>query len=82
MLFAWGCRVLEPWKEPDPKGAVFGFGRKLVEERVFVAVAKTFAVFVVRKIPEGTGQEDEEEQGGFGLRPAMATKPLPFAVRI
>lgn len=78
-------RHLAPRGEPDPGGYVFGFGRrvcpgrKLVEDALFLTVAKTLAVFDVSPAVDGEGREVEYE---VGVTPGTIASPLPFRVKI
>lgn len=71
--------------EPDPAGYVFGFGRrvcpgrKLVEDALFLTVAKTLAVFDVSRARDSQGREVEYR---VGVTPGTIASPLPFRVAI
>lgn len=78
-------RYLAPFREPDPAGFVFGFGRRicpgrrLADSTLFLAVSKVLATFDISKARDAEGREVEPE---IGVGPGAVAGPLPFSVAV
>ncbi|OAQ97666.1 hypothetical protein LLEC1_06257, partial [Akanthomyces lecanii] len=78
-------RYREPRSEPDPRGVVFGFGRRVCPGRyfadasLFISVARLLAAFTIANDVDEQGRETTAE---LRHRPSMTSRPVKFPFKI
>jgi cytochrome P450 len=78
-------RFLAPYNEPDPHSYVFGFGRRvcpgklLADSMLWLTVARSLAVYDIRKGVDENGKEIEPVVRGT---PGIVSHPIPYGYRM
>ncbi|OAA69455.1 cytochrome P450 oxidoreductase OrdA-like protein [Cordyceps fumosorosea ARSEF 2679] len=78
-------RYLAPRGEPDPRGVVFGFGRRICPGRYFadaslwVAIARVLAAFTISSAVDEEGRERRAE---LGYTSSLTSRPTKFPVSV
>lgn len=73
-----------PSEECDPRKLVFGFGRRvcpgrfLAQSTIYLAIAKTLAVFKISK----AGKTGQEANPVIDFQPGIISQPIPYEVRV
>ncbi|TQV99455.1 cytochrome P450 oxidoreductase OrdA-like protein [Cordyceps javanica] len=78
-------RYAAPRREPDPRGVIFGFGRRIcpgryfVSSSLFIAVARLLAAFTISKAVDAQGREVTPE---IKYTVSVTTRPVKFPFKI
>ncbi|ATY64296.1 cytochrome P450 oxidoreductase [Cordyceps militaris] len=78
-------RYIAPRSEPDPRGVIFGFGRRICPGRyfadanLFIVTARLLAAF---KMSAGVDEQGRERVAKLGYTISITTRPVKFPVSI